>query len=318
MPYYIPFLWLFWSVFVTGFLLGYANEMDTNYRYTYQEPSCDPGKLSSDRLNGYWWTALIVGYARFAYLMVTAARLSSYENGILVLVHLVVGIVYLGFEAANAIVWGRAMQNCNLEDDNPCNDYRICGVFGANFTSCPKNYCPNPNLTSSCAHLPPSPTNSCSFLPVGDVCSIANLTNADVCSLTPTVIPWNPTVTADDLGHNLEYSVSFWLSIGMFALGLFILLMAYFLRESPPPSFSSSVDDGSREIPLSNIGGLQGRRGYGDGEDDSSGNEDGNAKASDRRNSLKGDYGGTMQSPERGVPWTLESYTVNPKKHHVQ
>jgi hypothetical protein len=229
-PYYVWVLGFFYIIWGALFLYAYNNEMSTTYLYSYEVPNCAPGTLTSMRWGKYYWVAYLAAVARFVFFMVTRERIAWHATKGITRFHLIVGLVYLVVEVVNAVVWGRAMQFCNQEDFNPCNDYRICGVNASNFTTCPKNYCPSAgNLTEFCIHGSGGATNSCSFVAPTDVCSFPN-TTTDACSLVPTVISWDPPVTYSDLGQNAQYKTSFWLSITFALFALLILAVSVFSK----------------------------------------------------------------------------------------
>jgi hypothetical protein len=203
-PGYAPLLWLALALFVVGYMLGYVNQMDTIYAYTYFDPVCAPGTLTSERLSPHWWTEFLLGvFFRPAFIAFTVGRVFAPANGWLTNFHFIVGLTWLATEIANAVVLGLQIPSCNgaNSEGNPCNDYRWCAVFGINSTACPQNRCAGGN---------------------GTECTIGD------CSIAPTVPLWDPPVAnAHGLSWNAEFSISFYLSIVMSALGLFLIVISY-------------------------------------------------------------------------------------------
>jgi hypothetical protein len=197
-PAQFPFVWIIVVVVTLGFLLEYVNQLNTVYRYTYLEPSNRPGSLRSDRLSPIWWTEVIVGVTRFSFILSTLARLLYHWEPGIVNVHYMVCLVHLVSEVCNSVLLGLEWENCNTSEEfNRCSSYKWCGLYGANSTSCPKNYCPENGNVS-------------------------------------TVYVWDPPVSSvEDLGgHNLEYDIAFGVSLVMCLCSFLTAVLCYLSRRS--------------------------------------------------------------------------------------
>lgn len=188
----IPFMWALWVAFTLGYLYSNVNLQDVTWKHTYHEPYNNPGTLRSMRQNAIWWTTFAVGLLRWGMSFLTFVRVTAYRNTWVINFHLIMSLLFLLGETANAIVLGLEIQNCNEEPNNMCNDDRFCGAvnFIAITDVCPQNFCP------------------------------ANET-------IPFYYPYDPPVAVGDLTWNVPFTILFALSLIHLAAGLLIFWLSF-------------------------------------------------------------------------------------------
>lgn len=178
------------------YLLGYVNQMDTIYKYTYLEPINQTGTLTSNRLKPLWWIEFLAGIFRLLFLFMTIVRVALYKQPWVINIHIFVTVLYLVVEIAGSVLYGIEYECCNNSpldegcsgENNCCNDYRWCCTYG--------------HLTDSCLNVL-QPSFNCT-----------------------------PNVTSDDLTPNTEFSISFALTLGHALFGLIALCLSYAARKT--------------------------------------------------------------------------------------
>lgn len=197
MPWGIILMWLIWVCYMVGFRLSHVNQMNTSYKYTYLEPSYAPGNLTSGRNDPLYITEVIISVVREFVLLLTFTRLLFFRTAWVINAHIFFLFFFMLFEAANAIMIGLRIENCNKEANNPCNSYKWCGIYGINSTTCPQMF--------------PAPV-------------YANTT------ALPYVARWTTPLSAEDLTWNLEFSISFFLALYMTLLSALLWLFSVLSR----------------------------------------------------------------------------------------
>lgn len=195
-PFSLVLLGTLAVVLCFAYLLGYVNQMNSTYEYTYFRPINQTGTLSSSRLKPLWWIEFLVGIFRLAFLFMTALRVAMYKSPWVVNFHLFVTLLFLVSEISGAVLYGMEYECCNNSPSdtdcsgagNRCNDYRWCCTYGHL-----ADVCPNYN----------APAFGCS-----------------------------PNVTESELKPNIEFSISFALVLGHAAFGVLAICLSYAAKKT--------------------------------------------------------------------------------------
>jgi hypothetical protein len=195
-PFSLGLLGVLAFVLFLTYLLGYVNQMNTLYKYTYLEPINDTGVLTSNRLKPIWWTEFLASIFRLLFLFMTVVRVALYKEPWVINIHILVTAIYMVVEIAGSVLYGVEYECCNNSpldescsgENNCCNDYRWCCAYG--------------HLTDSCLNVLQSPYNC------------------------------TPNVTSSNLKPNIEFAISFSLTLGHALLGILALCLSYAARKT--------------------------------------------------------------------------------------
>lgn len=178
------------------YVLGYVNQMDTIYKYTYLEPINQTGSLTSNRLDPTWWTEFLASFLRWLFVFMTIMRVAMYREPWVINMHIFITALFLANEVAGAWLYGFEYECCNNApwdgdcngENNICNDYRWCCVYG--------------HVSDTCANYL-QPAFNCT-----------------------------PNVTSADLSPNMEFAISFSLTLGHGLFGILALCLSYAARKT--------------------------------------------------------------------------------------
>lgn len=205
-----PWLLIFAAFFLVCFFIGWrlnaANNLNVILAYTYEFPSSQPGELTSQRFNSWFWSETVADNMRVVFMCASVARIALYRTPSALYAHVLLSVLYLIAEVANVVIIALEIRDCNEEPStqNMCTSFKYCGVpeFAGNTTECPRNFCPLETDGS---------VNVSAF----------------------EIIPWFPDpLTPDDLTWRDTFTFTLSLAIILLALAILVMLFS-FMTSSP-------------------------------------------------------------------------------------